>query len=224
MTETADLATTIAPPPYLMTGVDFIQIGVIWDEVAKTALPPSISATNEMTGGINIYRVTHGRVLGTYQAAYLWLDVEGYDSPDGYKGRWMLAGLYGPDRVTSDALKTYYGLPVRVGTSSFESTQAGQCAIGVLNGRNIVTAHVKSGTDPFGDIAGLLNYVSLSSATGAVIVNQIPFISEARTAEALSVAITAPSDDPFGLATIKRIDWALEGRNGTISFSWPRTF
>jgi hypothetical protein len=61
MTETADLATTIAPPPYLMTGVEFIQIGVVWDEVAKTALPPSISATNEMTGGINIYRVTRGR-------------------------------------------------------------------------------------------------------------------------------------------------------------------
>ena len=224
MTETADLATTIAPPPYLMTGVEFIQIGVVWDEVAKTALPPSISATNEMTGGINIYRVTRGRVIGAYQAAYLWLDVEGYDSPDGYKGRWMLAGLYGPDRVASDALKTYYGLPVRVGTSSFESTQAGRRAIGVMNGRNIVTAHVKSGTDPFGEIASLLNYVSLSPATGAVIVNQIPVITEARTAEALSGDITAPSDDPFGLATIKRIDWALEGRNGAISFTWPRTF
>lgn len=36
MTETADLATTIAPPPYLMTGVEFIQIGVVWDEVAKS--------------------------------------------------------------------------------------------------------------------------------------------------------------------------------------------
>lgn len=77
----------------------------------------------------------------------------------------MLAGLYGPDRVASDALKTYYGLPVRVGTSRFESTQAGRRAIGALNGRSIVTAHVKSGTDPFGEIASLLNYVSLSPAT-----------------------------------------------------------
>ena len=168
--------------------------------------------------------MTRGRVIGAYQAAYLWLDVEGYDSPDGYKGRWMLAGLYGPDRIASDALKTWSGLPVRVGTSRFESTQDGRRAIGVLNGRNVVTAHVKTGTDPFGEAAVLLNYVSLSPTTGAVIVNQIPAITEARPAEALSIDITAPSDDLFGLATIKRIDWALEGRNGALSFTWPRTF
>jgi hypothetical protein len=37
-----------------MTGVEFIQIGVVWDEAAKTALPPSISTTNDMTGGITV--------------------------------------------------------------------------------------------------------------------------------------------------------------------------
>ena len=39
-----------------------------------------------MTGGINIYSVERGYVIGPYSAAYLWVDIEGFDLSEGIKG------------------------------------------------------------------------------------------------------------------------------------------
>jgi len=38
--------------------------------------------------------------------------VEGFDTPEGFKGRWMLAGVYGPEPVAAKALSRHCGLPV----------------------------------------------------------------------------------------------------------------
>src|ERR1700744_2692803 len=99
-------ADQISPPPYLVTGLNGVGINVVWDEAAvRKALPHGIEPGKEMTGGINIYSVERGNVIAPYSAAYFYVDVEGFDSPDGIKGRWMLAGAYGPDPKTSEAIK-----------------------------------------------------------------------------------------------------------------------
>ena len=78
-----------------------------------------------MTGAINIYQTGKSYAFGPYQSAYFWVDIEGFDSPDGTKGRWMLAGVYGPEDKMHVALNEYYCLPVRLGTSRFEPTAQG---------------------------------------------------------------------------------------------------
>src|SRR4249920_1991722 len=84
----------LLPPPYQMAGTNHVLIGVVWDEAAiRKALPSGITPVKEMTGGINIYQAERGYVIGQYQSAYFWVDIEGFDSPDGTKGRWMLAGV-----------------------------------------------------------------------------------------------------------------------------------
>src|ERR1700760_3649594 len=123
----------IQPPPYQIAGSSHVIVQVVWDEAAvRKALPPGIKPAKGMTGGMNIYHVERGYVLGAYSSAYFWVDVEGFDSPEGIKGRWMLTGLYGPEPKTSAALKTYYGFPVRVGSSRVEPTADGKRAIGTM--------------------------------------------------------------------------------------------
>jgi hypothetical protein len=175
-----------------------------------------------MTGGINVYQVAQGHVIGPYQSAYLWVDVEGYDAAPGMPARWMLAGVYGPDPKTATALTKYYNLPVRVGSSRFEPTAQGKRAIATLDGRDILTIEIKSrpGEGAMGTF--LLHYVSQLVSNGDLIVNQIPGVARTREAEVVSVSIDALPGDLFASFPIKRTDWAGEVLDGSYSFSFPR--
>jgi hypothetical protein len=213
----------VLPPPYQMAGANHVQVGVVWDAAAvRKSLPREIKPTSDMTGGINIYQVEKGYVIGPYQAAYLWLDIEGYDSPEGIKGRWMLAGIYGPQAKTSNALIAYYGVPVRLGTSRIETTTEGKRAVGTLDGQDIVTVDIKSVPGTGEEVAALLNYVSISPITKGISVLKIPVVGQSFSAEARSVSITAPSGDPFAEYSITKTLWAAEFRNCSFSFSYPQ--
>ncbi len=96
----------VQPPPYEITGLNAVTVNVIWDDAAiRKALPRGIEPVKGMTGGINIYNTERGYVVGPYSAAYFWVDIEGFNSPDGVKGRWMLAGVYGPQPKTTAAFR-----------------------------------------------------------------------------------------------------------------------
>jgi hypothetical protein len=74
-----------------------------------------------MTGLINVYQVRTGYGIAPYSAVYFSVDVEGFDSASGVKGRWMLQGVYGPEQQAPAALQYWYGMPVRNGSSRKES-------------------------------------------------------------------------------------------------------
>lgn len=210
------------PPPYELTGMNGVGISVVWDEAAiRKALPPGIEPAKGMTGGINIYSVRHGNGIAPYSAAYLYVDVEGYDSPEGIKGRWMLAGIYGPEPKTSAALKEYNGLPVRPGTSRLEPTADGKRAIGIFDGKEIVTAEIKPVPNGCAPAAAELNYLARSPETGQVIVTKIPFAGDVCKANLVSAELTAPSGDAFAAYRIARPVGASEFRNGAFAFSAP---
>jgi hypothetical protein len=213
----------IQPPPYQMAGSNHVIVGVVWEEAAiRKALPPGIEPVKGMTGGINIYSVERGYVIGPYSAAYFWVDIEGFDSPEGIKGRWMLVGAYGPQPKTSAALRTYYGLPLRPGSARLEPTADGKRAIGTVNGQDLVTTEIKSVPGSCEAAAILLNYVSLSPETEQVIVNKIPVVGDSCKAEPVSAKVTAPSGDPFSAYPISKVIGAAEFRNGSLSFSVPQ--
>lgn len=215
---------TIDPPPYQIAGVANVVIGVAWDERAiRAALPSGVRPVPGMTGGINIYQAAQGHVIGPFQSAYFWIDVEGYDAAPGMPARWMLAGIYGPDPKTANALSKYYNLPVRVGSSRFESTLQGTRAIATLNGRDILTVEIKSRSSDDGTAGTyLLHYLSQLASNGELIVNQIPGVGHTREAEVVSVSIDAPSGDLFASFPIKQTDWAVKVMDGSACFSFPR--
>jgi hypothetical protein len=213
----------IQPPPYQIAGANGVGVSVVWDNEAsiRKALPPGIEPVKGMTGGINIYSADRGYVIAPYSAAYFYVDIEGFDSPEGIKGRWMLAGVYGPQTKTSAALKAYNGLPVRPGTSRFEPTADGKRAIGTVNGQDFVTAEFKSVPGSCKAAAVLLNYVSLSPATEQLGVTKIPAVFDSCKAELVSAKVTAPSGDPFSAYSISKLIGAGEFKNASFTFTSP---
>jgi len=205
----------VVPPPYLAAGSNHVVVGVVWDEAAiRKALPSWVTPVAEMTGAINIYQAERGYGLTPYQSAYFWVDVEGFDSPSGIKGRWMLQGVYGPQEKTSVALREFEGFPVRNGTSRFEATAEGKRAIGTVNGHDFVTVEIKSVPSPCDPASFTLNY---PTRKGLI---EIPASGEVCKAEPVSVAVTARPGDPFAAFLPVKVVWAVEVKNG--AFSLPR--
>lgn len=216
------LSTEAPPPPYQMAGAEHVQVGVVWNDVVAARLPAGLRPAQGMTGGINIYHAPQARVIRPYSSAYLWLDVEGLDSPEGFKARWMLAGVYGPDPVTAAALSAYCHLPVRNGSSRLAVAAGRSRAIGTLDDRDVITAEITQGTGDFASAEGLLNYITRAPSDGRLMLVEVPFAVEARAAEAISVTIDAPAGDAFAGLPITRLDWALEVRNDAFSICYPR--
>lgn len=84
----------IHAPPYQNSECTFSVIGVAFDPAAlRPVLPAGINPTPECTGGFQIYEPQRGS-LGHFSCVKIWLDVVGYDAPDGSKGRFILHASY----------------------------------------------------------------------------------------------------------------------------------
>jgi hypothetical protein len=126
----------LTPPPYVLIGFDTIVTGVTCDEaVIRKALPAGVVPAKEMTGGINIYTASGGFGPGAFSAAYFWVDLEGMDSSDGTKGRWMLAGVYGPSQKATTMYQEYFGFPIHNGSARHEPIVGGIRAVGTFAGQ-----------------------------------------------------------------------------------------
>ena len=109
-------------PPYLVSETEHALIIFEADENAlKSLLPPGIKPAASHTVGLNMYRAQQVVGLVPYVASYLWIDVDGFDSPDGTKGRWMAEGWYGPEPMPT-VVKTQMGFPVQLGITRPEHT------------------------------------------------------------------------------------------------------
>lgn len=212
-------ADGLPSPPYLVSGTNHVLVGVIWDEaVIRKVLPQWITPVEAMTGLINIYQVERGYGITPYQSVYFSVDVEGFDSASGIKGRWILQGAYGPQEVTSASLRKFLELPVRNGTSRFESTPGGKRAVGSVGGRDVVIVEIKSGSKPCELASITLNY---PSPKGVV---EIPVTGEACEADPVSVEVVAPAGDPFATFHPVKVLWASEFKNGAFSITRPLPF
>jgi hypothetical protein len=69
-------------------------------------------------------------------------------------------------------VKTYYGLPVRPGSSRFEPTADGKRAVATVDGHDVITAEIKSVPGSCEAAAISLNYESLSPETKQVSVTK----------------------------------------------------
>lgn len=212
----------LTAPPYLVSGSNHVLVGVTWDEaVVREMLPPGVEPAADMSGGINIYHTGNGYGIGSYQSSYFWVNLEGVDSADGTKGRWILQGVYGPADQTSAALRVFYGWPVRNGTARHEPTNDGLRAFGTVNGNDFVAVEIKGKPDTCHPVAGTLNYLAEDNDSGAVAVNQIPYIGDFCEAEPVSVEVMAPAGDPFAKFKPASVTWAGQFKNGTFAFSRP---
>lgn len=222
---TAALAHAQMPrpaPPYLQANAQIISVGVTFAEPAlRRALPRHITPAPDFTGGINIYQAPAGYGLAPYSAGYLWADIEGYDSPAGGKGRWMLQGMYGPESVAT-LLREHFGWPVRVGASRSETTERGKRGVVLLGDREVISVEIKASSGACQKLNGKANYLSQLGPTNKLVINEIPWVGEFCGAEAIAVKVQAPDGDPINALTPTGVLWARETRNFTFSFSRPK--
>ena len=154
------------PPPYLMAGVNTVTISVEWDPATVDAvLPPGIVPVEGYTGGINLYTAPQGYGINPYSAAYAYVSVEGYDSSDGSKARYIMQGYYGPNPDVTDALVEYFAIAVTTGDSAQEATMSGGLSTWTGRGGQSTDedANIKIEVEPLGGdcipLSGTLNYV-----------------------------------------------------------------
>jgi hypothetical protein len=211
----------VPPPPYVMTNANGVVIGVTWEEEAiRKALPKKIRPVADMAGGIVIYETGKSYGLGGYTSMYFYVNVEGYDSPEGTKANWMLQGVYGPDQRVASALKAHYRLPVRTGAAATESTAEGRRYTGMINGQSIATAEIKGGAcEPS---QAFEHYPAFDARTNEVVLLEIPEVGDWCNAEVKSLDVRPPAGDPFSAFKVKSVTWAGEFRNWSFSFARPK--
>jgi hypothetical protein len=202
----------LMPPPYLLTGFDAITTGVTWDEAAvKRVLPPGVTPVKEMTGGINIYTAADGYNVGPYSASYLWVDIEGFDAPDGTKGRWMLAGVYGPSERAKGQFERFMGLPIRTGSARHQAVAGGVRASASQGGQDLVQVEVKTDASKCAPGGGTVTFLT-DMPDGKMMLIKPVFWGEVCPAEVVSAKFTAPDGDPFAQFPIKKVNWTVQFR------------
>jgi hypothetical protein len=216
------LAGDEAPPsPYQQNKGNGIGVAVVFDAaVVRSLLPPGIEPVEEMTGGINLYTAEEGYGLAPYLAFYLYVDLKGFDSADGTKGRWMLQGVYSPDTKVAAALHKYFGLPVRAGESRRVTTDASTVGMGTLAGQEVVRLVVTPKPTTCKSGAGTLNYPGQLDTSREIVVVQIPYVGEICEADPVSVDIMAPAGDPLNTLKPVKILGAAVFKN--FAFAAPR--
>jgi hypothetical protein len=213
--------TDILAPPYLLHKAAGVIVGVAHNAIAiRSMLPPGIEPVEELTGGVIAYTSGGGYTLAPYSTAYVWVDIKGFDSADGTKGRWMVQGIYGPDKVTA-AIRKYYGWPVRVGTARVEERGTGKVGIGSLAGQDVIHVAVTPKPDGCKAVAGIVHFVSELETSHQRVVNENRYVGEACEAVPVSVDITAPTEDPMNTLKPVKLLWGVEFRDVSSSWSKP---
>jgi hypothetical protein len=171
-----------------------------------------------------MYRTQKAVGLVPYTASYLWIDIDGFDSPDGTKGRWMVQGWYGPEPVPS-AIRNYMGLPVQLGVTNYQRDGNRIHAALSSDGVNVIDAIITLKETPI-HRSGFLNYLVLGRnlkypASSSFVVNRIPGASEITPAAPVSMEFHFRETDAAKGLQPKRLLNALYIKGAASAFVVP---
>jgi len=200
--------------PYVVSGNQHILVGITLDEAAvRAALPKGLKPTKSVSGGLNFYTSKGGDTVPAYTRGYVWADVEGYDSINGTKGRFILwvatnpgagkLGKIGYDEVKGDTKLERNGKNVTGSTS--------------VDGKEVMNVAIKLGDDPCGPALGTLNYPSMPSTAKSLVMTQYAFTGSICGAKAVSADISVGNDHPLAKFKPTAMIWAAFAED--LSFS-----
>ncbi len=144
------------------------------------------------------------------------------DAADGTKGRWMLAGVYGPSPKATAVFEEYYGIPIRNGSARHESITGGVRAVGSHGGQDLVVVEAKVDSSKCAPGGGSVNFLSDMPRTNHLIMLSASFWGEVCPAEVLSARVTAPAGDAFAQFQPKKVNWAIQFK-GSVAIAPPVT-
>ncbi len=204
------LAATAGDAPYIVRGNTHILVGVSLDEAAvRAALPAGMEPTEGITGGYNVYRSDGGYNTPAYTRAYVWADVEGYDSASGTKARWVLWGVTGPGAEVSQA----GGYDFHDGSAALIQRGATITGTAHQNGSEILRVEIERGDGGCAPAAGTLNYPVRLPATGNLAMHRYPFAGDICGAAPVSLELLVGNDHPLAKFKPTALLWAAQAKN-----------
>ncbi len=205
-------AESLPPPPYLMTGANTVTIALEWDETSvKDLVPETLTAGDDLSGGINVYYVSDAVGLGVYSSAYAYINVMDPEN-EGSTARHILGGWYGPDPEVSAAMEKHFGAPVKPGSSV--QTSEGDTWVGEGGDDS---GSIKIVIEPSDDCAaggGVLNYLDAE-----MIRMVIPFIGNFCAGIPVSVDISGPEGSALAQVKVSKMLGGGQLKDGTFAFT-----
>jgi len=204
--------------PYVVRGNNHIIVGVSLDEAAvRAALPAGLKPTKDITGGYNVYRSEGGYNNPPYTRAYVWVDLEGHDSANGSKARWVLWGVTGPGAEKSRAA----GYEFHDGSAALVERGATITGTAEQNGARILRVEIKRGDGGCKPVAGMLNYPVKLPSSGKMVMHQYPFAGEGCGAAPVALEVLTDKDHPLARFKPTKLLWAIQAKN--LSFAGTTT-
>jgi hypothetical protein len=211
-----------ANPPWLQTNVDEYMVTVFEADRAaiQALLPPGIRPAASNTVGLSHYIVREGAGLAPYEATYLFAEVEGFDDPSGGKGRWVLWGLYSPDRVVV-ALRDIMGIAPRVGATKIDTSGRRIRGAGSRDGKVVLASEISLKGDGPAPAGGVLHYPALrvrptvqgALASSELVLSRLPWHAKLQMADPVSVTLDFPAEHPLRKLEPKKLIYAYTGKD-----------
>jgi len=210
----------VPPPPYQMAGANTVTIAVQWDAATvDKLLPAGLKAVDGHTGGVNVYTAPNGFGLTPYSAAYAYVSVQGFDSADGTKARFILQGYYGPNPGVAKAMRTHFGSDVATGESSQRGDSQRWEGVGMAGGREVMRVAVKPKGGDCPSIGGTLNYVGVKDGHAGFALMQIPYIGNFCAGDPLQLTLSGSDGDAFDSLKAVKLLGGGQLKNGIFAFT-----
>lgn len=211
-------AQEVSAPPYYIGRGEYVILKIAYDESRiKRVAPSDLQIASGTTGRIVMYTAGDNAGLPPYSSSWIGLEVDGFDTPDGSKARWMLSGLYSPASVAA-ALAKHFNYPTREGTTWLGRDGRRVVAVGTMGGHEIIRAELILKDEPCQRVSGLVHEVTRNPTANNIQLIKIPTLGDWCAAESATVKITAPTGDPFNDVGPVKVLWGGYFYGG---FGWP---
>ena len=209
---TAGFAQAAENVPYVVRGNTHMLIGVKFDAAAVAEiLPEGLEAAEGASGGIQVYTSGGGEGVAAYTRTYAWVDLAGYDSLTGNKGRYI---LWLADTVHAEKMGKI-GYITTEGDVSLDVTDKAVTGVTMVDGAQIWTGSVDAGECGAG--TGVINYPSVPVWGEGMAVTQYAFAGKFCGATMTGLEFSAPAGHPLAKLAPEAAGWAAVARD--LSFS-----
>jgi hypothetical protein len=202
--------------PYVVRGNQHIVMGITLDEAAvRAALPEGLEPSEGMTGGLNVYRSQGGEGVPPYTRSYVWVDVNGYDSLTGNKGRYVfwIANEPGIEKLES------LGLNAVVGQTALQQDGNRVTGLTTVGGAEVMKVTIELGEARCDRGVGTVNYPSFPAGPDEIVVTQYAYAAD--FCGATPVAVEIPEDSPLTKFKPATMEWAVLAKDLSFAASPP---
>ena len=198
--------------PYVVRGNTHMLIGVTFDEAAvREILPAGLEPAEGMSGGIQVYNSGGGEGVAAYSRSYAWVDLAGYDSITGSKGRYI---LWLADTAHAEKMGKI-GYITTAGDVSLGETDGSLTGVVKVGGAEVWTGSVEAGD--CGPGTGSINYPSMPKWGDSMAVTQYAFAGKFCGAKMTAIEFKVSGDHPLAKLNPQPAGWAAVARD--LSFS-----